>query len=78
MAEALGGTPPAPFWVPRGIRMVRIDGDTGRLPGPTTERVILEAFKPGTEPKAGVPLAGGAVSGAPTPGSIPAADRGLY
>jgi penicillin-binding protein 1A len=78
MAEALGGTPPAPFRVPRGIRMVRIDADTGRLPGPATKRVILEAFKPGTEPTAGAPLAGGRVPGAPTPGAIPAADRGLY
>jgi hypothetical protein len=30
---------------------VRIDADTGLLPSATTERVILEAFKPGTEPR---------------------------
>ena len=42
--------PPIPFRIPRGIRMVRIDAETGGLPSPTTERLILEAFKPGTEP----------------------------
>ena len=42
--------PPVPFRIPRGIRMVRIDAKTGRLPEPSTERMLLEAFKPGTEP----------------------------
>ena len=34
---------------------MRIDGDTGLLPSATSERVILEAFKPGTEPASSVP-----------------------
>jgi penicillin-binding protein 1A len=50
MAEALDGVPSVPFRIPPGIRLVRIDGDTGLLPGGTTKRIVLEAFKPGTEP----------------------------
>jgi hypothetical protein len=29
---------------------VRVDADTGRLPGPATRVAILEAYLPGTEP----------------------------
>ena len=54
MAAALAGEPVTPFRIPRGVRLVRIDADTGLLPGRTTERVILEAFKPGTEPASSV------------------------
>ncbi len=50
MRVAAGDRPAVPFRIPRGIRMVRIDADTGHLPGPATKRMILEAFKPGTEP----------------------------
>jgi len=50
MAAALADKPATPFRIPRGVRLVRIDGDTGLLPRATSERVILEAFKPGTEP----------------------------
>ncbi len=50
MAAALADEPAIPFRIPPGIRHVRIDGDTGLLPGPNTRRIILEAFKPGTEP----------------------------
>ncbi len=57
MAEALAGTPAIPFRIPPGIRLVRIDGDTGLLPGPGTRRVILEAYKPGTEPTTTAPVA---------------------
>jgi penicillin-binding protein 1A len=55
MAEALADQPAIPFRIPSSVRLVRIDGDTGLLPGPTTERVILEAFKPGTEPRSATP-----------------------
>ncbi len=37
------------------MRLARIDADTGLLPGPATERIILEAFKPGTEPRSSTP-----------------------
>jgi penicillin-binding protein 1A len=55
MAEALADKPAIPFRIPAGVRLVRIDADTGLLPGATTERVILEAFKPGTEPRTSIP-----------------------
>ncbi|SVD58352.1 uncharacterized protein METZ01_LOCUS411206, partial [marine metagenome] len=78
MRVASGDRPAVPFRIPRGIRMVRIDADTGHLPGPATKRMILEAFKPGTEPISGVgerdPLAG-SVSGQSDSSTF---DRGLY
>ena len=55
MQEALNDKPPTPFRVPPGIRLVRVDADSGLLPGPTTENVILEAFIPGTEPRETTP-----------------------
>ena len=54
MAAALADKPATPFRIPRGVRLVRIDGDTGLLPSAASERVILEAFKPGTEPTSSV------------------------
>ncbi len=50
MGEALEGEPIIPFRIPDGVRLVRVDGDRGLLPGTATDRVIVEAFKPGTEP----------------------------
>lgn len=50
MREALEGQPGIPFRVPPGIRLVRIDGKTGRIAGPGDQNVILEAFKPDTSP----------------------------
>jgi penicillin-binding protein 1A len=50
MAAALDGEPAIPFRVPPGIRLVRINGNTGTLARPGDRAVILEAFKPGTEP----------------------------
>jgi penicillin-binding protein 1A len=50
MSAALADTPPTPFRIPAGVRLVRVDSNTGMLPGPTTTDTILEAFKPDTEP----------------------------
>nr|BAL56501.1 penicillin-binding protein [uncultured Alphaproteobacteria bacterium] len=50
MERALEGRPPRPFPTPPGVLLVRIDADTGLLPGPATRRVITEAFLPGTAP----------------------------
>ncbi|HYC16805.1 MAG TPA: penicillin-binding protein 1A [Pseudolabrys sp.] len=47
---ALADKPAAPFRVPPGIKLVRVDLRTGTRAGPGTERAILEAFKPGTAP----------------------------
>jgi penicillin-binding protein 1A len=50
MEKALAGKPPIPFRIPPGIRLVRVDHDTGLPAAPGDRNVILEAFKPGTEP----------------------------
>jgi len=54
MAEALAGTPPVAFRVPSGLRLVRVNPATGRLAGPGDSNSLWEAFKPGTEPRAGI------------------------
>jgi penicillin-binding protein 1A len=84
MESALEGQPPVPFRTPPGIRMVRIDGDTGTLPGPGTRRIIVEAFKPGTEPTSSTAEPGaviGVSSRRPGPSRAPARpafDMSLY
>jgi penicillin-binding protein 1A len=50
MTVALKDRPALPFRIPSGVRLVEIDADSGCLPGVDTRLVILEAFKPGTEP----------------------------
>jgi penicillin-binding protein 1A len=47
---ALADKPSVPFRVPAGIKLIRIDAKSGLRAGPGVERVILEAFKPGTAP----------------------------
>ncbi len=48
--EALADKPAQPFRVPPGIKLIRINAKTGYRAQPGDERVILEAFKPGTQP----------------------------
>ncbi|MBP5856138.1 penicillin-binding protein 1A [Marivibrio halodurans] len=52
MEKALADKPAIPFRTPPGIRMVRIDAETGTLAKPSSRNVITEAFKVGTEPGA--------------------------
>jgi penicillin-binding protein 1A len=47
---ALADKPAVPFRVPAGIKLIRIDAKSGMRAAPGSERVILEAFKPGTAP----------------------------
>lgn len=42
--------PPIPFRRPPGIRIVRVNAETGQLAQPGDLNVIEEAFRPGTEP----------------------------
>ncbi|MBI1261579.1 MAG: PBP1A family penicillin-binding protein [Rhizobiales bacterium] len=49
MQQAIGDKPAIPFRVPSGISLVRVDAATGQPAGPGTQKVILEAFKTGTE-----------------------------
>ena len=85
MTAALEDQPATPFRVPPGVRLVRVDAETGLLAGPSTEVAILEAYMPGTEPtetSTAQRLApiddGGAVEmPGPRPQSVPQAG-GLY
>lgn len=52
MAEALADRPGIPFRVPTGVRLVRVNAATGLPARPGDAAVILEAFRPGTEPGA--------------------------
>jgi penicillin-binding protein 1A len=52
MAEALKDKPPTPFRAPPGIRLVRVNANTGRLAEPG-DKAIYEAFKPDTVPSGG-------------------------
>ncbi|MBS0518875.1 MAG: penicillin-binding protein 1A [Proteobacteria bacterium] len=42
--------PPVPFRIPPGLRIVRVNHDTGQPTFPGDPQAIDEAFKPGTEP----------------------------
>lgn len=50
--HALKNKPDIPFRRPAGVKLVKIDATTGKLPSPDTptENIIFEAFKAGTEP----------------------------
>ncbi len=48
--SALKDVPGIPFRIPNGIRLVRVNAKTGLLAARGDRNVILEAFKPGTEP----------------------------
>jgi penicillin-binding protein 1A len=76
MAAALKDKPAIPFRIPPGIRLVRVNVQTGLLAKPGDRRVILEAFKPGSEPKGteGIVRGHGAAAG----GQESASPRGLY
>ena len=79
MEGATQGQPAVPFRIPNGIRMVRIDADSGALPGPNSKRTILEAFKPGTEPLGTVQIYRGADGNLDRMEELPLADDGgLY
>jgi penicillin-binding protein 1A len=50
LKDALADKPPEPFRVPPGIQLVRVDLKTGMRATPNSQKVILEAFKPGRQP----------------------------
>ncbi len=60
MAQALADEPKIPFRIPKGIHLVRVNATTGSVAQPGERNVLLEAFKPGTAPRAaGLVLGGG-------------------
>jgi penicillin-binding protein 1A len=76
MKVALADKPAVPFRVPAGIKLIRIDSKTGMRAGPGSEKVILEAFKPGTAPPDNYSVAGYTDAEA-RPGISPEADRAM-
>ncbi len=71
-AGALADKPAVPFRVPTGIRFVRVERDSGALPGPASDDVIVEAFLPGTEPTQRAALrAAEGLDGALETGAVP-------
>ncbi|MEO1188807.1 MAG: penicillin-binding transpeptidase domain-containing protein, partial [Pseudomonadota bacterium] len=50
MERALADEPAIPFRIPPGVRLVSVDATTGGLPTFDSQEIILEAFRPGTEP----------------------------
>jgi penicillin-binding protein 1A len=53
MQMALADKPAVPFRVPPGIKLVRVDANTGLRATANTEKTILEAFKPNEDPPDG-------------------------
>ena len=66
--DALAGKPAVPFRIPRGIRFVRVERETGALPGPGSDGIIVEAFLAGTEPTRRTALREGEGPGGPIDG----------
>ena len=86
MAAALKDSPATPFRIPPGIRLMRVNAETGLPANPGDRKVILEAFRPGTEPKdraqpvLGTDSPGGVSAGPEKTGAEPVAGGtgGLY
>ncbi|MFT5538955.1 MAG: penicillin-binding protein 1A [Alphaproteobacteria bacterium] len=77
MERALKGHPAIPFRTPPGIRQVRVNPESGLLAQSGERRTILEAFKPGTEPKGDEGIIDGSeLLGRDSKGSV--VTRGLY
>ncbi len=86
MGEALKDRPVVDFRIPRGVRLVWVDHDTGMRANEGARGAILEAFKPGTEPgnartvlDGGIPEADGepGVASGPRP-PVATGGSGLY
>jgi penicillin-binding protein 1A len=85
MIEALADKPATPFRVAPGLRLVRVDLHTGQRPTSDSTQIILEAFKPGTEPNGEIVIIGGSgdvlsnggATGTGT-GTAPTGTGGLY
>ena len=78
MARAMAHQPAIPFRIPPGLQLVRIAGNTGMPAEPGDERVVLEAFKPGTVPKRLGPVLDGTQAVQAISGGKRAGTGGLY
>lgn len=79
MKEALKNEPGVPFRMPSGIRLVRVNAETGQPATIGDKDVILEAFKPGTEPRVGqYAVLDGSLENAKTKSTIRKGTGGIY
>ena len=78
MEAALKDRPATPFRIPPGIRLVRVDTTTGLVARGPGRGVILEAFKPGTEPVSAAPVIGDGTAPAADNPATPGRRRDLY
>ena len=76
MVAALRGQPAIPFRIPPGIRLVRLNAETGQVARPGDKKVILEAFKPGTVPTGDEVVVDGGYN--PLSGEAAGSAGGLY
>ena len=76
--EALQDVPGTPFRIPPGISLVRVNVKTGLPTTPDDKNVILEAFKPGTEPEGPRAVLDGSLQMEQTGGQSPVGTGGLY
>ncbi|MCT8266073.1 penicillin-binding protein 1A [Afifella sp. JA880] len=78
MKVALADEPAKPFQVPPGIQLIPIDARTGlRASGAEGEKVIMEAFKPGTAPPSSYSIIGYQDSSGQPLTVTPEADRAI-
>jgi len=78
LKAALADKPGVPFAPPPGIKLIRVDLNSGLRAGPQSTKVIVEAFKPGTAPPDGYSAVGYASpDGIPVSGVTPDADRAV-
>jgi penicillin-binding protein 1A len=77
MKVALADKPAVPFRVPPGIKLIRVDPRSGMRAGPGDQRVILEAFKPGTAPSDNYSAIGVSDADGRPVGVSPEADRAI-
>src|SRR5262245_57465929 len=81
MTEALADKPATPFRVPPDLRLVRVDLHTGQRPAGEGGPIILEAYKPGSEPNGEVVIIGGSgdvLINTGGTGTAPTGTGGLY
>ncbi len=76
MADALRDRPAIPFRIPPGIRLVRLNLESGRVAQAGDAKVILEAFKPGTVPSGEEAIIDGGYN--PRTGQASTGTSGLY
>jgi penicillin-binding protein 1A len=77
LKTALADKPGVPFAPPPGIKLIRVDLNSGLRAGPNSTKVIVEAFKPGTAPPDGYSAVGYASPDGMAIGVSPEADRAV-